>query len=360
MERPELLQNIYVIGKYCEVPEVRPRSKWRGEEIARKLKKENYSREILQVEVWRKDLKGINIARKILEGEVIRKEVKGRMGDEWEGVSLMTEWLEGWSWQVKVVLCIQIFLQKILGWYFWENSFDQNIIFDRLFFKYKSPFWNLLNKYMNLFAVILLNSLNFKKITPVNFHPRRISVMLIILCWTFEVRWSIWTICCDQPNNIFILLPVFQFQEQFLVRWFMEAWLQGETACVSGNRLQHITFYFSCVNTRFLSQIYCNQQSNQMLIRKVFDKMYWKMSISSTENNIFFQRETQLTVLNATRGTIHDVTIHGTGHTPRSGDADYMHILILWTCWYIDVFILWIYQHYWSIVTMVLLILWIY
>ena len=70
----------YVIGKYCQVPEVRPRSKWRGEEIARKLKKENYSREILQVEVWRKDLKGINIARKILEGEVRRKKLKKRKG----------------------------------------------------------------------------------------------------------------------------------------------------------------------------------------------------------------------------------------------------------------------------------------
>ena len=42
--------------------------------------------------------------------------------------------------------------------------------------------------------VILLNSLNFEKITPVNFHPRRISVMWIILCWTFEVSASIWPI----------------------------------------------------------------------------------------------------------------------------------------------------------------------
>ena len=150
------------------------------------------------------------------------------------------------------------------------------------------------------------------------------------------------------------LVPVFQFQEQFLVHWFMEALLRGETACVSGNRVQNITFYFSCVNTKFLSQIYCNQQSNQMLTREVFGKMYWKMSISSTENYNFFPA-----------GNTIDCFECNSWDDPRCHDPWNWTYPKVWWCWYcghvdIDISILWIYQHCWCIVTMVLLILWIY
>ena len=50
-------------------------------------------------------------------------------------------------------------------------------------------------------------------------------------------------------------------------------------------------------------------------------------SIQKIRSNLFFQPETQLTVLSAILGTTQDVTTPGTGHTQRFalGDDDHHH-----------------------------------